>query len=99
MYYIQKLKSKKWIDYKSFKTYKEAKKGCISLCGDDYDCDSFRETKWIIPQAPFVWNGMEYQNPLSGKIKKMVELVLFSFEEGYFGNNGADVWLCRIYKK
>lgn len=88
-----------WEKDSDHETFKSAKTRCIKLVGSsDYYSEPFTETKYIVPEKPFEWNGLAYENKETGEIKEGENITLFHLDEGYFGNYDKNSpWVCRIY--
>lgn len=89
--------TKVWTTESNHKEYKNAKKRCIEIVGDeDYYSEPITETVLVSPEKEgFFWNGITYMNN-KGETKKSYERILFEASEGYFGKKNEETWICRI---
>ena len=97
VYLVQIFKNKDWKTESKYDKYKDAKKRCLEIVGEDCDVDPYEERKYIIPEKPFEWNGTEYENKETGEKKQGKDKLFFSLQEGYFGRKGEKYWTCRIF--
>ena len=89
--------TKTWSTESEHNSYKEAKKRCIKIVGEDYYSEPITETELVSPQKDgFSWNGLTYMNE-KGETKDAYHKIVFEASEGYFGTKDKDEpWMCRI---